>query len=134
MLNLNFGKMASARRDAIVTERLHVARGSRGRVATVSTRRYETTRNEVSKMKKFISANEEIVHKQDAEIRRLASMIRRMDDDARSRRFTKVPSLRCDSWPSETALGVFFPTFEALRTPNRARMHSKSQKKPLSWK
>ena len=32
-------------------------------------------------MKKFISANEEIVHKQDAEIRRLASMIRRMDDD-----------------------------------------------------
>ena len=45
-------------------------------------KQYETTRNEVSKMKKFISANEEIVHKQDAEIRRLASMIRRMDDDA----------------------------------------------------
>ena len=34
-------------------------------------KQYETTRNEVSKMKKFdISANEEIVHKQDAEIRR----------------------------------------------------------------
>ena len=49
-------------------------------------KQYETTRNEVSKMKKFISANEEIVHKQDAEIRRLASMIRRMDDDVRSRR------------------------------------------------
>ena len=43
---------------------------------------YSTTRNEVSKMKKFIATNEEIVHKQDAEIRRLASMIRRMDDDA----------------------------------------------------
>ena len=85
-------------------------------------------------MKKFISSNEEIVHKQDAEIRRLASMIRRMDDDARSRRFTKVPSLRCDSCPSETALGVFFSTFEALRTPHRARMHSKSKTKPLSWK
>ena len=26
-------------------------------------KQYETTRNEVSKMKKFISANEEIVHK-----------------------------------------------------------------------
>ena len=49
-------------------------------------KQYETTRNEVSKMKKFISANEEIVHKQDAEIRRLASMIRRMDADVRSRR------------------------------------------------
>ena len=84
-------------------------------------------------MKKFISSNEEIVHKQDAEIRRLASMIRRMDDDARSRRFTKVPSLRRDSCPSETALGVFFSTFEAVRTPHRVRMRSKSQKKPLSW-
>ena len=31
-------------------------------------------------------ANEEIVHKQDAEIRRLASMIRRMDDDALTQR------------------------------------------------
>ena len=49
-------------------------------------KQYETTRNEVSKMKKFISANEEIVHKQDAEIRRLASMIRRMDDDALTQR------------------------------------------------
>merc|ERR1719248_3438 len=37
-------------------------------------------------MKKFISANEEIVHKQDAEIRRLASMIRRMDDEALTQR------------------------------------------------
>ena len=82
-------------------------------------------------MKKFISANEEIVHKQDAEIRRLASMIRRMDDDARSRRFTKAPSLRCDSYH---VVGVFFSTFEAVRTPNRVRMPSKSQKKPLSWK
>ena len=97
-------------------------------------KQYETTRNEVSKMKKFISANEEIVHKQDAEIRRLASMIRRMDDDARSRRFTKVPSLQYDSCPSEKALGVFFSTFEAIRTPNRVRMHSKSKEKPLSWK
>ena len=81
-------------------------------------------------MKKFISANEEIVHKQDAEIRRLASMIRRMDDDVCLRRFTKVPSLRCDSCPSEKALGVFFSTFEAVRTPNRARMHSKSEMRP----
>ena len=53
---------------------------------TVSTRRYETTRNEVSKMKKFIQTNEEIVAKQDAEIRRLASLIRRMDDDVGLRR------------------------------------------------
>ena len=37
-------------------------------------------------MKKFIKTNEESVAKQDAEIRRLASLIRRMDDDVRSRR------------------------------------------------
>ena len=103
----------------------------RGSFVTVSTRRYETTRNEVSKMKKFISANEEIVHKQDAEIRRLASMIRRMDDDARSRRFTKVPSRRCDSYH---VVGGFLFEFGAVRTPNRVRMHSKSKTKPLSWK
>ena len=44
-------------------------------------------------MKKFISANEEIVHKQDAEIRRLASMIRRMDDDALTQRKREYDSV-----------------------------------------
>ena len=80
--------VVSRRRDAVFM----TMRASRGgfvlsrRIHDISRRQYETTRNEVSKMKKFISANEEIVHKQDAEIRRLASMIRRMDDDALTQR------------------------------------------------
>ncbi|KAJ8604772.1 hypothetical protein CTAYLR_001018 [Chrysophaeum taylorii] len=43
-------------------------------------------RNEMSRMRKFIDANEDVIHKQDAEIRRLASMIRRMDDEALTQR------------------------------------------------
>lgn len=46
----------------------------------------EQMRNEVSRMRRAIEANDDIIHKQDAEVRRLASMIRRMDDEALTQR------------------------------------------------
>lgn len=46
----------------------------------------EQMRNEMSRMHRAIESNDEVVHKQDAEIRRLASMVRRMDDEALTQR------------------------------------------------
>mmetsp|Transcript_20466 Transcript_20466/g.67583 ORF Transcript_20466/g.67583 Transcript_20466/m.67583 type:complete len:454 (+) Transcript_20466:1147-2508(+) len=46
----------------------------------------EQMRNEISRMRRLIESNDDIIHKQDAEIRRLASMIRRMDDEALTQR------------------------------------------------
>ena len=43
-------------------------------------------------------------------------MIRRMDDDARSPRFMKVPSLQYDSCPSHFHESGFFVDLEAIRT------------------
>jgi chromosome segregation ATPase len=46
----------------------------------------EQQRNEISRMKRLLGQNDDIIHKQDAEIRRLASMIRRMDEEALTQR------------------------------------------------
>ena len=46
----------------------------------------EQQRNEISRMKRLLTQNDTIIHKQDAEIRRLASMIRRMDEEALTQR------------------------------------------------
>ena len=46
----------------------------------------EQQRNEMSRMKRLVDSNDDVIHKQDAEIRRLASMIRRLDDDGLSQR------------------------------------------------
>ena len=37
-------------------------------------------------MRRLLESNDDVIHKQDAEIRRLASMIRRMDDEALTQR------------------------------------------------
>ena len=46
----------------------------------------EQQRNEISRMKRLGDQYDNIIHKQDAEIRRLASMIRRMDEEALTQR------------------------------------------------
>merc|ERR1719473_996737 len=46
----------------------------------------EQMRNEISRMRRLLESNDDVIHKQDAEIRRLASMIRRMDDEALTQR------------------------------------------------
>ena len=43
-------------------------------------------RNETSRMKRQLDSNDDVIHKQDAEIQRLASMIRRMDEEALTQR------------------------------------------------
>merc|ERR1711988_279345 len=46
----------------------------------------EQMRNETSRMRRLLETNDDVIHKQDAEIRRLATMIRRMDDEALTQR------------------------------------------------
>merc|ERR1719181_609113 len=46
----------------------------------------EQMRNEISRMRRLLESNDDVIHKQDAEIRRLGSMIRRMDDEALTQR------------------------------------------------
>jgi len=46
----------------------------------------EQMRNEISRCKRLLGSNDDVIHKQDAEIRRLAAMIRRMDDEALTQR------------------------------------------------
>jgi len=43
-------------------------------------------RNEISRMSQTIQQNEDFIHKQDIEVKRLASIIRRMDDDTLKQR------------------------------------------------
>lgn len=42
----------------------------------------EQMRNEMDRLKRLLESNDDIIHKQDAEIRRLAGMIRKMDEEA----------------------------------------------------
>merc|ERR1712054_380778 len=46
----------------------------------------EQMRNETSRMRRLLETNDDVIHKQDAEIQRLATMIRRMDDEALTQR------------------------------------------------
>lgn len=46
----------------------------------------EQHKNELSRMKKLLGANEQTIHNQDAEIRKLTHMIRRMDNEALDQR------------------------------------------------
>merc|ERR1719502_1598992 len=46
----------------------------------------EQLKNELARMRKLLEANEHTINNQDAEIRRLASMIRRMDEEALDQR------------------------------------------------
>merc|ERR1719181_1433225 len=43
-------------------------------------------RNNESRMKRLLAKNDEVINQQDAEVRRLAGMIRRMDDEALTQR------------------------------------------------
>uniref|UniRef100_A0A7S3JRV6 Cilia- and flagella-associated protein 58 central coiled coil domain-containing protein n=1 Tax=Aureoumbra lagunensis TaxID=44058 RepID=A0A7S3JRV6_9STRA len=49
-------------------------------------KQHDQQRNEISRMRHLIKTNDDIVNKQDAEIRRLASTIRKMDDEALTQR------------------------------------------------
>ncbi|CAM9510540.1 unnamed protein product [Chrysoparadoxa australica] len=46
----------------------------------------EQMRNELDRMKRLLESNDDVIHKQDSEVRRLAAMIRKMDEEALKQR------------------------------------------------